>query len=104
MSAVDAPAKPDDAERFAWAQTLYAQGDVAQARREAGAAARRGGHRRALTARGRRGDELAQGAVEDGRLEAVEGVADVGEQPQVHAELGERLDRIPPSERTIASS
>lgn len=43
LSAVDAPAKPDDAERFAWAQTLYAQGDVAQARREAGAAARRGG-------------------------------------------------------------
>ena len=57
------------------------------------AAARRGGHRRALSSRSGRRDELAERAVEDGRLEPVEGVADVGEEPQVHTELGERLER-----------
>ena len=56
------------------------------------AAARRGGHRRALAARGGRGDQFAQRTVEDGGLELVERVAQIGEQAQVRAELGERLE------------
>ncbi|MEC7522683.1 MAG: helix-turn-helix domain-containing protein [Myxococcota bacterium] len=42
LSAVQAPVEPDAAARFAWASTLYAQGEVYRARAEAEAALARG--------------------------------------------------------------
>ena len=53
-------------------------------------------HRRMVAARCGRQDQLAERAVEDGRVEAVERVADVGEQAHVDAELGDRLERAHP--------
>ena len=53
-------------------------------------------HLRGVAARGGRDDELAQRAVEDGGLELVEGVAQLGEQVQVDAELRDRGERPHP--------
>ena len=53
-------------------------------------------HLGGVAARGRGRDQLDQRAVVDRRLELVEGLADVEEQPQVDAELGDRLERAQP--------
>ncbi len=49
-----------------------------------------------LLARARRRDELAERAVEDDGKELVERVADLGEQPEVHAQLGDRPEGAHP--------
>ena len=53
----------------------------------------RAGHLGRLPAGRGRGDQFGQGPVEDGRLELVERLPDVEQQPQVDAELGDGLER-----------
>ena len=63
------------------------------AREAAQAPALRAGQRRGVAARAVRLDELAERTLEDGRAEAVERVADALQEPEVHAELGDRVER-----------